>query len=117
MANEKDLIPHYTKRLIPCAEGGYTVSAIELPGCLAEGESADEAIANFNKAAESWMEAALITGYPIKPPIDFDDFSGKIPLKIPRILHKQVAELADLEGCHINTLLTAAIALYVGGQK
>jgi predicted HicB family RNase H-like nuclease len=35
-------------------------------------------------------------------------------LRIPRSLHGDVAELAQLQGCSVNQLLTVAISEYVG---
>jgi len=104
----------YTRRLTPDESGGFTASILEFPGCFAEGETADEAIANLDRAAQSWLEVALSHGQHVREPISFDGCSGKIALRIPRGLHQQVAELAELEDCSVNQLLTAAISEYVG---
>lgn len=104
----------YTRRLTPDESGGYTASIQEFPGCFAEGETADEALENLNRVAESWIEVALSHGHDIRAPIAFDGCSGKIALRIPRGLHQQVAELAELEDCSVNQLLTSAISEYVG---
>ena len=111
--NSKD----YVHRLKADETGGYVASILEFPGCIAEGDTAQEAIDNLNKAAESWISAAESTGYPVREPIDFNGFSGKTALRMPRNLHKQAAELADLEGCSLNQLLVTAIAHYVGGKQ
>jgi|LakMenEpi03Aug12_release.lakeMendotaPanAssembly.Ray.scaffolds.fasta_scaffold512664_2 predicted RNase H-like HicB family nuclease len=111
--NSKD----YVHRLKADETGGYVASILEFPGCIAEGDTAQEAIDNLNKAAESWISAAESTGYPVREPIDFNGFSGKTALRMPRNLHKQAAELADLEGCSLNQLLVTAIAQYVGGKQ
>ena len=36
--------------LEPSDEGGYTVSVPALPGCISEGDSIDEALANIQEA-------------------------------------------------------------------
>jgi predicted RNase H-like HicB family nuclease len=104
----------YTRRLTPEAGGGFSATIQEFPGCVAEGDTAAEAIANLDKAAESWLLVSMAHGREIREPISFDGNSGKIALRIPRGLHQQVAELAELEDCSINQLLTAAISEYVG---
>lgn len=104
----------YARHLVPDEAGGYVASIQEFPGCVADGNTAEEAIGKLNHAATSWIEAALSTGYEIREPVDFSGYSGKIALRLPRGLHKQVAELAELEESSVNQLLVTAIANYVG---
>jgi len=42
--------------LEPSDEGGYTVYVPSLPGCISEGESAQEALANIQEAVELYLE-------------------------------------------------------------
>jgi len=42
--------------LEPSDEGGYTVYVPSLPGCISEGESIDEALANIQEAIELYLE-------------------------------------------------------------
>lgn len=111
------LSKEYARRLVPDETGGYVASIHEFPGCIAEGETADEAIKNLDEAAASWVKVALSNGYEIREPVSFHGYSGKIALRIPRGLHKQVAELAELEGSSINQLLVTAIAQYLGSKR
>jgi predicted RNase H-like HicB family nuclease len=37
-------------------EGGYTVYAPSLPGCISEGETKEEAVANIQEAIELYLE-------------------------------------------------------------
>jgi predicted RNase H-like HicB family nuclease len=107
----------YVRRLLPAEEGGYVASIQEFPGLVAEGDTAEEALANLEKAALSWLDVSLANGREIREPISFDSFSGKIALRIPRGLHQQVAALAECEECSVNQLLTTAIATYVGNLQ
>jgi predicted RNase H-like HicB family nuclease len=107
----------YARRLVPDETGGYVASIQEFPGCVAEGDTPQEAIQNLDKAAASWVEVALSNGYEIREPVSFYGFSGKIALRIPRGLHKQVAEIAELEDSSINQLLVTAIANYAGNKQ
>jgi predicted RNase H-like HicB family nuclease len=42
--------------LEPSEEGGYTVTVPALPGCISEGDSLDEAVANIREAIELYLE-------------------------------------------------------------
>ena len=42
--------------LEPCAEGGYTVYVPALPGCISEGDTRAEALANIREAIELYLE-------------------------------------------------------------
>ncbi|MFA6571318.1 MAG: type II toxin-antitoxin system HicB family antitoxin [Bacteroidota bacterium] len=39
-----------------CPEGGYTVYAPSLPGCISEGETKEEALVNIREAIELYLE-------------------------------------------------------------
>jgi predicted RNase H-like HicB family nuclease len=56
--------------LEPSEEGGYTAYVPSLPGCISEGGSADEAMANIREAVELYLE-----------PVD-DDLAGKEGLEV-----------------------------------
>ncbi len=42
--------------LEPSEEGGFTVYVPALPGCISEGESREEALANIREAVELYLE-------------------------------------------------------------
>ncbi len=58
----------YPITLYPEAEGGYTVMIADLPGCISQGESLDEAVANIQEAKTAWIETAWECGDPIPLP-------------------------------------------------
>ena len=41
----------------PSDEGGYTVYVPALPGCISEGDTAEEALENIREAIELYLEA------------------------------------------------------------
>lgn len=43
--------------LEPQEEGGYTVYVPSLPGCVSQGETKEEALANIKEAIELYLEA------------------------------------------------------------
>jgi antitoxin HicB len=51
--------------LEPNELGGYTVTAPLLPGCISEGDTRDEALANIKEAIELYIESLQADGEPI----------------------------------------------------
>lgn len=45
--------------LIPAEEGGYTVLVPDLPGCVTQGETVEEAFEMAKDAITGWIEVAL----------------------------------------------------------
>ncbi|MDR3216313.1 MAG: type II toxin-antitoxin system HicB family antitoxin [Clostridiaceae bacterium] len=42
------------------------------------------------------------------------NYSGKISLRLPKSIHRQVAELSEQEGVSINSLITIAVSNFIG---
>jgi predicted RNase H-like HicB family nuclease len=106
----------YARRITPDDDGGYVATIQEFPGLVAEGNTADEAVANLDSAAESWIEAAIEMGQDIPDPISLHGYSGKVALRLPRGLHKRASEMAESEATSLNQWLVSAIAHYLGTQ-
>ncbi len=83
-------------------EGGFVVSFPELPGCITCGETIESAIANALDAKKAWLEAALEQGIEIQQPDNLKEYSGQFKLRIPRSLHKSLAEHSKKEGISMN---------------
>ncbi len=47
--------------------GGYTVTVPSLPGCISEGDTYEEAIANIQDAIRGYIKGLEIDGLPIPP--------------------------------------------------
>ena len=48
--------------LEPSDEGGFTVYVPSLPGCISEGETVDQALANIREAIELYLEPVEDSG-------------------------------------------------------
>ena len=46
-------------------EGGYSVTVPALPGCLTQGETIEEAIANAKEAISLYLQSLIADGLPI----------------------------------------------------
>lgn len=48
--------------------GGFFAYVKELPGCVSDGETADEAVLNVRAAIAEWIDCATMLGRPIPQP-------------------------------------------------
>ena len=81
-------------------EGGFVVSYPDLPGCITCGDTIEEALKNASDAKKCWIEAALEEGLSIPEPEVAEGYQFK--LRIPRWLHKSLAEHSKAEGVSMN---------------
>ena len=49
----------------PQEEGGYTATVPALPGCISEGDTYDETLANIKEAIALYLESLQADGLPI----------------------------------------------------
>jgi len=64
-------IRDYEMHIRPLSEdegGGYLATVPELPGCMSDGESPQEALENVFDAIACWIEAAEEMGRAVPPP-------------------------------------------------
>lgn len=114
---EEYLALPYRMEIVPDPdEGGFVVSYPDLPGCITCGETLESAIKNAEDAKCAWITAALEDGITIREPESLDDYSGQFKLRIPKSLHKTLAEHSRREGISMNQyclyLLSKNDALY-----
>ena len=107
----------YARILVPENDGTYSADVLEFPGCHAYGTTAEEAFQNLEKAAISWIEAALEQGQEIPKPMAIHDYSGKISLRLPRSIHQQAARVAQRDDVSLNHFFISAIAARVGAEE
>jgi predicted RNase H-like HicB family nuclease len=108
----------YSRVLIPDAETGtYAAKIAEFPGCVAQGDTPEEAYRNLEAVAESWIEEVLGMGQEVPEPAVGNRYSGRVALRLPRSLHRNAAELAEREGTSLNQFLVSAVAEKVGAEN
>ena len=83
-------------------EGGFVVSYPELPGCITCGETIERAVENAADAKKAWLEAALEEGIEIHEPGSLEEYSGQFKIRMPRSLHRDLAEHSKKEGISMN---------------
>ncbi len=93
----------YRMEIVPdTAEGGYIASFPELCGCITCGETVEKAVANAIDAKKEWLAAAIEDEIDIPAPETSENYSGQFKLRLPKSLHKQLAEDARRDGISMN---------------
>lgn len=93
----------YKLEIIPdTEESGYVASYPELPGCITCGETIKSAVENAEDAKKEWLIAALEENIEIAEPESADSYSGQFKLRLPKTLHKTLAEDSKKEGVSMN---------------
>lgn len=107
----------YKIEIIPAEEGGYVAAIPDLPGCITQGETLEEAINMIQDAKETWLETALENNINIPIPVSDNEFSGKFNLRIPKSLHRDLAQRAKQENVSLNQVATYLLSSALGKQK
>lgn len=100
--NEYMKLPYRMEIVADRDEGGFVVSFPDLPGCMTCGNTIEDAVANAEDAKRAWLEAALEDGIEIQEPDGLEAYSGQFKLRIPRSLHRSLAERSKREGVSMN---------------
>ena len=83
-------------------EGGFAIACPELPGCLSCGETIEDAIESIEDAKRAWITASLEDGDEIPEPNGKVNYSGQFKIRMPKSLHKRLAEQSKAEGISMN---------------
>ena len=89
---------------------GWVARVIELPGCITQGDTFEELGEMINDAMRGWVGVALENGIPVPEPAPDEDYSGKFVVRLPRSLHRQLAQTAEREGVSLNQFINVALA-------
>jgi len=93
---------------------GWVAEVEELPGCISQGRTPQEAVERVREAMRDWIAVALDDGVPIPEPRAVEDFSGRFLVRVPASLHADLVHNADREGVSLNQFVTSALAGAVG---
>lgn len=88
----------------------YVVRFPDLPGCIAHGETPEEALQYAIKVKNDWIEEAFESNWPVPEPSEILETSGRITLRIPKYVHHNIINRAEEEGVSQNQLILSFIA-------
>lgn len=96
--------------------GGYLITFPDLPGCMSDGETIEEAIVNGRDAFSGWMSARADMSKPIPKPTRHGESAEPVRMmqRLPRSLHASLVARARAEGTSLNTLVTMLLAEGLG---
>ncbi len=95
-------------------DGGYIVDFPDLRYCVGTGDTTDDAIKDAITAKEEWIRAAYEDNISIPEPGTNDEYNGRISLRIPKSLHRSIAESAKKEGISANQFISHLISVGMG---
>lgn len=105
-------IPEYPVviRKLSEAEGsGYLAEFPDLPGCMADGETPEEALAESRDALASYLASIKKHGDSLPTPAP-----GVWRQRAPKTLHRRLQMQAEREGVSLNTLVVTLLAEGLG---
>ena len=114
MKIDKALIRAYPFTIRPLSEedcGGFAIEYPDLPGCISDGETPEEALQQGADAVKAYLLNCMKHGDAVPKP---SAASGQWRQRVPRSLHSRLVAKARHEGVSLNTLVTAMIAEGLG---
>lgn len=93
--------------------GGFLVEYPEIPGCMSDGETVEEAIANGREALLDCIDVFRETGRKL-PKLSIE--AAQWRQRLPRTLYSKLTKQAEAEGVSINSFVTAIIAEAIGSN-
>jgi antitoxin HicB len=102
---------HYTMVLREEDDGVIVASIAELPGCRAHGATATEALENLREMQIAWLDEAIKSGLQVPEPDSEKSHSGKWVQRVPKTLHRRLADMAKDEGTSLNQLVLGMLAM------
>ncbi len=114
MRIDKALVRSYPFTIRPLMEadgGGFLIEYPDLPGCISDGRTPEEAFVHGCDAVKSHLLSCARHGDPLPKPANA---SGQWRQRVPRSIHARLVARARQEGVSLNALVTAMIAEGLG---
>jgi predicted RNase H-like HicB family nuclease len=91
-------------------DGGYVVFYPDLPGCMTQAETLVELPAMAEDARVGWIETEYEQGSDIPEPSYPQSYSGRFNVRLPKSLHRSLADGAEREGVSLNQYVLTLLA-------
>jgi RNA polymerase sigma-B factor len=108
----------YRIELFEDVPGGRWVAQVhELPGCIAHGETADEAVRRIQDAVREWPADAVGKAPEAPKPRSASKHSGRVLVRMPPPLHAELARAADRKQVSLNRFITGSLSTAVRSRR
>jgi len=87
--------------------GGYLIEFPDLPGCMSDGATPEEALRNGADAVECWIEAMREAGRPVPEPSRAA--VGRRIISVHDHVYDELAEEARRQGLSVDTIAHVAL--------
>ncbi|CAN7480571.1 type II toxin-antitoxin system HicB family antitoxin [Phyllobacterium sp. LjRoot231] len=116
MKTDRETLPRFEIRPLTEEEGsGYLVEFPDYPGCIADGETPEDALKEGRDALRSYIETLKELGRAV--PKEGEVYGGQWRQRVPKSLHAALARRADREGVSLNMLATTLLAEGLGRRS
>jgi antitoxin HicB len=92
--------------------GGYLIEFPDLPGCMSDGATPEEALRNGADAVECWIEAMREAGRPVPAPSKA--VVSKRTIAMDNHIYQLLTEKARRRGLSVETLVITAAIDFIG---
>ena len=91
-------------------DGSFFIKFPDLPGCITQVEDPAEIADMAEEIRTLWIETTYEDGMTVPEPSYVSGYSGKFQVRLPRSLHRDLAEQARREGVSLNAWVTSLLA-------
>ena len=95
-------LPYRVEVVADKDEGGFVLRCPELIGCVTAAKTIEEGFRLLEDAKQEWFSACLEDHIAIPEPMGAEDYSGQFKLRLPKSLHRLLAQRSSEEGVSMN---------------
>ena len=95
-------LPYRVEVIEDKEDGGFALRCPDLRGCMTAAATIDEGFKQLEDAKREWFAACIEDGIAIPEPTRTEDYSGQFKLRLPKSLHRLLAERSNEEGVSMN---------------
>lgn len=110
MAGERKPLEYYLGLTYPYTvipdEGSFFIEFPDLPNCITQVETSDQIAATAEEIRTLWIETEYEAGESIPEPTPHSGYSGRFVVRVPRLLHRELAMAARRQQSSLNAYVT-----------
>jgi predicted HicB family RNase H-like nuclease len=91
-------------------DNAFIGRVVEFPSLAAHGDTLEKALHEINQVVEFVLDDLAENGERIPEPLSKKHFSGKLNVRMPSHLHRQLSVEAEREGVSLNQWITMKLA-------